>query len=82
MMGFMIYFAINIRFLRFLRFFEKWSELGKIGKNGEKCLSQNPHFYTTCIHKENFPLFSSTLKLSSAHAFNLKESKMCRLGKG
>ena len=47
MMGFMIYFAINIRFLRFLRFFEKWSELGKIGKNGEKCLSQNPHFYTT-----------------------------------
>ena len=36
MMGFMIYFVINMRFLRFLRFFEKWSELGKIGKNGEK----------------------------------------------
>ena len=40
MMGFMIYFVINMRFLRFLRFFEKWSELfekwsemGKIGKN-------------------------------------------------
>ena len=47
MMGFMIYFVINMRFLRFLRFFEKWSELGKIGKNGVKRLSQNPHFYTT-----------------------------------
>ena len=36
MMGFMIYFVINMRFLRFLRFFEKWSELGKIRKNQEK----------------------------------------------
>ena len=33
MMGFMIYFVINMRFLRFLRFFEKWSEGVK---NGEK----------------------------------------------
>ena len=36
MMGFMIYFVINMRFLRFLRFFEKWSELEKIRKNQEK----------------------------------------------
>ena len=47
MMGFMIYFVINMCFLRFLKFFEKWSELEKIGKNGEKCLAQNPHIYTT-----------------------------------
>ena len=48
MMGFMIYFAINMRLFKMFKvFFEKWSELGKIGKNGEKRLSQNPHFPTT-----------------------------------
>ena len=31
---------------------------------------------------ENFPPFSSNLKLSSANFFSLEESKICRLGKG
>ena len=35
----------------------------------------------TRTHLDNFPLFSSNLKLSSANAFILKESKICRLGK-
>ena len=34
------------------------------------------------IHLENFLPFSSTLNLSAAYSFNLKESKICRLGKG
>ena len=33
------------------------------------------------IHLENFLLFSSTLKLSSANSFSLEDSKICRLGK-
>ena len=33
-------------------------------------------------HLENFPQFSSNLKLSSANSLNLEESKICRLGKG
>ena len=44
MMGFMIYFVINIRFLKSGPSLEKW---GKNGENGEKSLSQNPHFHTT-----------------------------------
>ena len=31
---------------------------------------------------ENFPTFSSNLKLPSANSLNLEESKICRLGKG
>ena len=31
---------------------------------------------------ENILAYSSNLKLSSANSFNLKESKICRLGKG
>ena len=31
---------------------------------------------------ENFPPFSSNLKLSSANSFSLEESQICRLGKG
>ena len=31
---------------------------------------------------ENFPSFSSNLKLSSANSFNMEESKICCLGKG
>ena len=34
------------------------------------------------IHLENFPPFSSNLKLSSAKSFTLEESKICCLVKG
>ena len=49
-------------------------------------------FLASCVDKhgfqggfcllENFLLFSSNLKLSSANSFNLEESKICRLEKG
>ena len=39
-----------------------------------------PTVFSTCL--ENFLLFSSNLKLSSADCFNLEELKICHLGKG
>ena len=39
-----------------------------------------PRVFST--HLNNFLQFLSNLKLSSANSFSLKESKICRLGKG
>ena len=54
MMGFMIYFVINMRFFKIFKVFLKsgpsLEKSGKMGKNGEKRLSQNPHYPTTCIN--------------------------------
>ena len=51
MMGFMIYFVINMRFFKIFKVFLKsgpsLEKSGKMGKNGEKRLSQNPHYPTT-----------------------------------
>ena len=48
MMGFMIYFVINMRFFKMFKVFLKSGPGGeKWGKMGEKRLSQSPHFPTT-----------------------------------
>ena len=51
MMGFMIYFVINMRFFKIFKVFLKsgpsLEKSGKIRKNGVKRLAQNPHIYTT-----------------------------------
>ena len=45
----------------------------------EKLLVTSTVFFT---HLENFPPFSSKLKLLSAKSFSFEESKICHLGKG
>ena len=46
-------------------------------------ITSNFSFSRSVFHPlENFLPFSLNLKLSSASSFNLKESKMCRSGKG
>ena len=48
MMGFMIYFVINMRFFKIFKVFLKSGPRGeKWVKNGEKCLAQSPQFPTT-----------------------------------
>ena len=51
---------------------------------GEIALNEQFLLFPQCLLSiwKNFLLFSSTIKLSSANSFNLKESKICRLGKG
>ena len=49
----MVLYDISMAKMRFFvvenRLFKKWSELGKMGKNGEKSLTQNPHYISTQI---------------------------------
>ena len=54
------------------------------GEKKKLLVTSNFFFFPTVfsIHLENFLPFSSTLKLSSANAVDLKESKVCCLGKG
>ena len=59
-------------------FFENYVGKGEIARN-EQFLLFPTVFFT---HLENFLRFPLTLKLSSANSFNLKEYKICRLGKG
>ena len=48
MMGFMIYFVINMRLFKMFKVFLKSGPGGeKSGKIGEKSLSHNPHYPTT-----------------------------------
>ena len=54
--------------------------LKNCSQNSDRAISPFPTVFS--IHLENFPSFSSNLKLSSANSFNLKECTICRLGKG
>ena len=76
MMGVMIYFVINMRFLRFLRFFEKWSELGKIRKNGVKCLSQSPQTYTTQLSKNYFVVHDFLVLYTAKTSYVMYKSEL------
>ena len=58
--------------------FENTAGKGEIARNEQFLLF--PQCFST--HLENFLLFSSNLKLSSANSVSLGESKICRLGKG
>ena len=53
---------------------------------GKEEIARNEQFllFPQCFQLvlENFLLFSSNSKLSSANSFNLEECKICRLGKG
>ena len=49
---------------------------------GKGEFAHNEHSSVFTILLENFPPFSSNLKLSSANSISLEESKIHRLGKG
>ena len=60
------------------------SLLGKFCGKSRNCWQRaiSPFSTTFSTLSENFPPFLSNLKLSSAISQSLKESKICRLGKG
>ena len=58
--------------------FENTVGKGEIARDEQFLLF--PTVFSTLL--ENFLPFSSNSKLSSANSFNLKESKICRLGMG
>ena len=57
-----------------------WKHCGKRRNCSSQAISPFPTVFSTCL--DNFLLFSSNLKLSSANSFSLEESKICRLVKG
>ena len=57
--------------------FENTVGKGEIAQNEQ--FLPFPTVFSTFL--ENFLVFSSNLKLSSANSFSLEESKICRLGK-
>ena len=51
-----------------------------VGKGSQRAISPLPTMFSAC--SENFLIFSSNFKLSSADCFNLDQSKICSLVMG